>query len=72
VELCENAQCKWPHRVEYYEAPNDVSLFRATELWEECLVEVANLQLDTSADVRSCTYDGDLLKRADAEYLKRS
>ena len=26
VELCENAQCKNPHRVEYYEAPGCVAV----------------------------------------------
>ena len=76
VELCENAKCKNPHRVEYYEAPADVSLFRATELWEECLVEAAASLLGGIAesleedDVRVLSVD--LAKHADALYLKRS
>lgn len=76
VELCENAQCKWPHRVEYYEQPVDVSLFRATELWEQCLISASadlfggiaeSLERD---DIRFLAED--LAKHADALYLKRS
>jgi len=75
VELCENEKCKSPHRFEYYEAPADVSLFRASELWEECLVEAASDMFGgiaeslESDDLRIGA--ADLAKRADALYLKR-
>ena len=62
VQQCENSRCKSPHRVEYYEAPADVSLFRATKLWEECLYETAGVTVSETDN---------LLKQADALYLKR-
>ena len=62
VERCENSKCKSPHCVFYYEAPADVSLFRATELWEECLYETAGVTVSETDN---------LLKQADALYLKR-
>lgn len=75
VELCENAQCKSPHRVEYYEQPADVSLFRATELWEDCLINAsADLFGGIAVSLERndiCFLAEDLLKRADALYLKR-
>jgi len=64
VERCENSKCKSPHCVFYYEAPADVSLFRATELWQECLIDAAN-------EEAGCVHNENLLKRADAAYLKR-
>ena len=64
VQQCENSRCKSPHRVEYYEAPADVSLFRATEAWQECLIDAAN-------EEAGCVHNENLLKRADALYLKR-